>query len=160
LWRVAPDDVFRVLIGVIALGFVLWQTVGRRLVRPDVVADPRPGVAVCVGAAAGFTSFVSHAGGPPVAVYLLSRGFSKSVYQATTVLLFWAINIAKAVPYTFLGLFTLETLKIDLLLAPFVILGTWLGVRAHWMVSERLFFGLTYAMLTGAGCKLLWDGLT
>ncbi len=49
-------------------------------------------LAGCVG---GFTSFVSHAGGPPVAVYLLAQRLDKTMYQATTVLTFWAINIAK-----------------------------------------------------------------
>ena len=83
------------------------------------------------GLAVGFTSFVSHAGGPPAAVYLLSLKLRKTEYQASTVLIFWAINIAKAVPYAGLGLFTRETLLLDLLLAPFALLGAWLGVRLH-----------------------------
>lgn len=160
LWSIAPADLFRVLIGVISLAFVAWQVFGRRFFRPVTLGAPETRVGVFVGVVAGFTSFVSHAGGPPVAVYLISRGLSKTAYQATTVLLFWAVNIAKAVPYTVLGIFTLETLTVDLVLAPFVIFGTWIGIKAHALVSERLFFGLTYAMLIGAGGKLLWDGLT
>ena len=157
LWRLAPDDVFRVLIGLVALAFVAWQLLGRRAVALRPVRDLPAWIGWATGAFAGFTSFVSHAGGPPVAVYLLVRGLDKTAYQGTTVLLFWAINIAKAVPYAVLGIFTVETLLADLILAPFALLGTWLGVKAHRLVPERLFFGLTYAMLLAAGTKLLWD---
>jgi uncharacterized membrane protein YfcA len=115
---------------------------------------------VFTGVLAGFTSFVSHAGGPPVAVYLLSQGMRKTTYQASTVLIFTLINIFKFVPYAFLGIFTFETLWLDFYLAPFVLIGALLGVKAHFWVPENLFFGLTYIMLTLTGTKLLWDGLT
>jgi len=93
-------------------------------------------------------------------VYLLSRKLQKTQFQATTVLIFWAINIAKAVPYAFLGIFTAETLLADLILAPVAVLGAWLGVKAHHMVPERVFFAITYVALVLTGTKLIWDGLT
>ena len=93
-------------------------------------------------------------------MYLLSRNLTKTQYQASTVLLFWVINIVKFVPYAFLGMFTLETFKANLVLAPFALLGAWLGVRAHRLVPETLFFGLTYVLLLVTGSKLIWDGLT
>lgn len=159
-YRAVDADAMRLLIGGIAVAFVLWQ-IGQRsgLIRPFERRLP-VWTGLIAGAAAGFTSFVSHAGGPPAAVYLLSRRLDKTRYQASTVLIFWAINIFKFVPYTFLGMFTLQTALADLLLAPFAILGAWLGVRAHWLVPERLFFGLTYALLLVTGGKLILDGLT
>ncbi|MEL6887770.1 MAG: sulfite exporter TauE/SafE family protein, partial [Pseudomonadota bacterium] len=45
-------------------------------------------------------------------------------------------------------------------LAPFALLGAWLGVKAHHMVPERAFFALTYVLLVVTGTKLIWDGLT
>jgi uncharacterized membrane protein YfcA len=147
------------LIGGIALIFVLWQTVLRARVMRRGHA-PLPGWSgVLAGLVAGFTSFVSHAGGPPAAVYLLSRGLDKTRYQATTVLMFFVFNIVKAVPYGMLGLFTRETLMIDLILAPFALLGAWIGVRAHRIMPERAFFAVTYVLLTITGIKLIWDGL-
>ncbi|MDO6521601.1 sulfite exporter TauE/SafE family protein [Shimia thalassica] len=156
LFSMANDDVLRLLIGGVALGFVLWQLWPRKQAR----AKLPNWVGLIAGATAGFTSFVSHAGGPPVAVFLLTRGIDKTTYQATTVLIFWVINIAKAIPYAFLGVFSLEVLIADLWLAPFAILGTWIGVKAHYLVSERVFFGLTYLLLTVTGSKLFWDALT
>ena len=62
-----------------------------------------------------------------MAVYLLSKRPNKTEFQATTVIIFWAINLAKAVPYAFLGLFTLETLTLNVALAPFALIGVWMG---------------------------------
>jgi uncharacterized membrane protein YfcA len=159
LYRMADPDLFRLLIGAISLAFVAWQAASRAgMIR----ARERPmpiwagGLA---GLVAGFTSFVSHAGGPPAAVYLLSRRLDKTAFQATTVLLFWMVNVVKFIPYAFLGIFTVQTVVMDLLLAPFAILGAWLGVKAHRLVPEALFFAITYVLLTVTGVKLIWDGL-
>lgn len=160
LYRVADADVLRLLIGGISIGFVIWQLgQARGLIRPYAERLPVWAGALA-GTVAGFTSFVSHAGGPPAAVYLLSQKLSKTQFQGTTVLLFWAINIAKFVPYAFLGMFTWDTAVANLALAPCALLGAWLGVKAHRIVPERLFFQITYVLLTLTGSKLIWDALT
>lgn len=156
----ANDDVLRLILGVVSLTFVVWQFSSRRGVLPVRTRPFAPWVGYLTGGIGGFTSFVSHAGGPPVAIVLLAQGLGKTTYQATTVLTFWAINIFKAVPYAFLGLFTAETLVANLFLAPFAVLGAFLGVRAHFMVSERTFFTITYTLLLITGTKLIWDGLS
>jgi hypothetical protein len=159
LWQVANDDVIRFLIGAIALGFVAWRLAeARGMIRP-AVRRLGHGWGLTAGLAAGFTSFVSHAGGPPAAVYLLSGRTDKTTFQATTVLVFWIINIAKAVPYGVLGIFTAETLAANVVLAPFALLGAWAGVKAHFLVPERAFFLLTYLLLSLTGAKLIWDAL-
>ncbi len=160
LYQVANADVLRVMIGAISLGFVGWQ-VGRAQGWIRAASSPLgQGAGAVAGLVAGFTSFVSHAGGPPAAVYLLSRGLTKTEYQACTVLLFWVINVAKFIPYAFLGMFTVETGLANLALAPFALAGAWLGVKAHRLVPERAFFALTYLLLVVTGTKLIWDGLT
>ncbi|WP_187430294.1 sulfite exporter TauE/SafE family protein [Roseobacter fucihabitans] len=160
LYKIAEPDVFRVLIGTISIGFVIWQMAKGRLLKTGSDAQLPGWAGALAGGVAGFTSFVSHAGGPPAAVYLLSKGLSKTEYQATTVLVFWIVNIAKAVPYAALGMFTMQTGAANLMLAPFALLGAWLGVRAHRAVPERVFFALTYVLLSITGVKLIWDGLT
>ncbi len=156
LFRVANDDVLRFLIGILSLGFVAWRLLPNQMASRAPLSKP---AGVVAGVIAGFTSFVSHAGGPPVAVYLLSHNLQKTTFQATTVLVFWIINIAKFVPYAFLGAFTAESLWADLILAPFALLGAWLGVKAHYKVSEKAFFAVTYVLLTLTGTKLIWDAL-
>jgi uncharacterized membrane protein YfcA len=48
----------------------------------------------------------------------------------------------------------------SLLLAPFALIGAWLGVKAHYWIPERLFFGLTYVLLLFTGVRLIWVALT
>ncbi len=159
-YTVADADLLRVLIGAISVLFVGWQVAtGRGWINASRLrmAD---WTGVVFGTVAGFTSFVSHAGGPQAAMFMLGRGMGKTDYQASSVLVFWVINILKAVPYTFLGLFTLETVWANVILAPFALVGTWLGVKAHFMMPERIFFALTYTLLMITGLRLMWVGLT
>ncbi|MFC7705241.1 sulfite exporter TauE/SafE family protein [Plastorhodobacter daqingensis] len=159
VYKATDPDLFRLLIGVIAVGFVVWQF-SRRM--GWLVITPRPigrGAGLLAGATAGFTSFVSHAGGPPAAIYLLAQGVGKTAFQATTVIVFWIVNMLKFIPFLFLGIFTADTVLGVLLLAPFAFLGAWLGVRAHHLVPEKAFFGLTYVLLAVTGSKLIWDAL-
>lgn len=160
LYRVAEPDVFRVLIGVISLGFVGWQLAVRYNLVHAAAHVLHPAVGALTGLVAGFTSFVSHAGGPPAAVYLLSKRLGKTEFQATTVLVFFIVNIFKFILYAFLGMFSVQTGWANLVLAPFALFGAWLGVKAHRLVPERTFFALTYVLLTVTGVKLIWDGLT
>ena len=158
-YRVTNDDLLRLLIGGISIVFVIWHMAqSKDWVRGFANRLP-PSAGLFAGLIAGFTSFVSHAGGPPAAVYLLSLRLSKTEFQASTVLTFWVINIAKFIPYAYLDLFTWHTALADLLLTPFAILGAWLGVRAHFMLSERRFFGTAYVLLTLTGTKLIWEAL-
>lgn len=159
VWRAVPPEALKLLIGGVALGFVAFQLARRAGV---LRLRPRPvgaGLGLASGLAAGFTSFVSHAGGPPAAVYLLLKGVAKTPYQATTVIVFWVLNMAKFIPFLFLGIFTAETALASALLAPFALIGAWIGVRAHRLIPETAFFAVTYVMLTLTGAKLVWDAL-
>jgi uncharacterized protein len=157
LFRAVSADALRLLLGALALGFVAWQVARERgLIRPP----PLPPVAgLFWGAVTGFTSFVSNAGGPPAAVYLLGSRLDKTVYQATTVIVFWWVNLIKFPAYLGLGLFTAETARANLMLAPVAIAGVAFGVWAHHRIPQRPFFLVTYALLAVTGAKLVWDAL-
>lgn len=160
LYDLADPDVFRLLIGGISIAFVVWA-VARAKGWLTVSGEPLgAGWGAFSGLMAGFTSFVSHAGGPPVAVYLLRQGMDKTTFQATTIIVFWAINLMKFVPYFALGIFSQQTFLADLFLAPFAILGVYLGVKAHHLVPEKPFFIFTYVALTLTGAKLIIDALS
>jgi len=159
-YKLASADVLRLLIGGVALGFVVWRvSLSWGLVRLAKTRLP-DWAGAATGIVAGFTTFVSHAGGPPAAVFLLTRGLSKTQFQATTVLVFWVLNIVKFGPYAALGMFTPQTLMANVVLVPFALLGTWLGVKAHHLVPERAFFAVTYVLLLITGSKLIFDGLS
>jgi uncharacterized membrane protein YfcA len=160
LFRQANADMLRLLIGSIALLFVAYQVSRNRGWLRIPQLRFRWSIGLGTGSIMGFTSFVSHAGGPPAAIFLLAQGLSKTTYQATSVIVFWFVNLAKVVPYAMLGLFTKETLTLDLWLAPFAVIGAILGIKAHHVVTERTFFLITYVLLIFTGTKLIWDALT
>lgn len=175
LWRLVPAAIIgivlgaltfkyfrasdiRLLVGLIAVGFSLnyWFKPFQRLAR----AKPGLRSAWFWGGSAGFTSFISHAGGPPVNVYLLPQKLDKTVYQATTVVFFTAVNYVKLIPYGLLGQFNAANLKTSLFLMPLAALGIWLGYKLHHRMPEQLFFKIAYVLLFITGCKLILDGLT
>ena len=152
-------NVFRVLIGVICLAFVAFQVSQQLgLLKPSLLPFRRR-YAWLAGAVGGFTSFVSHAGGPAAAVFLLSQGLSKLSYQATTVITFWAINWMKFIPYFYLGIFSWDTFKAALYLAPFALFGAYIGIKAHHFIPERVFFAITHVLLVLTGLRLIWVAL-
>ncbi|MEQ8603385.1 MAG: sulfite exporter TauE/SafE family protein [Marivibrio sp.] len=158
-FRLFDADAVRLTIGLIAVLFTLqhWTGFGPR--RADG-APPRPSwlKGSGFGGVAGFTSFVAHAGGPPVQFYMLPQRIDKTLYVGTTVWFFFAVNAAKLVPYSMLGLFSAENLGTSLALAPLAPLGIWAGVRLHRLVSQQVFYRIAYGLLFLTGLKLCWDG--
>jgi uncharacterized membrane protein YfcA len=108
----------------------------------------------------GFTSFVSHAGGPPASMYMLGCHLDKTTYQATSVIVFWWVNLVKFLPYAALGMFTAQSLRAGLMLAPVAVAGVMLGVWANRVIAQTWYFRLTYALLLVTGTKLVFDALS
>ena len=158
-FRATNPDALRFLIGVVAIAFVAYQGAKARgwTSASSAAASGRGGF--LAGVLVGFISFVSHSSGPVVAIYLLRRGLSKTTFQATTVIVFWAVNGMKILPYAALGVFTGDILRAALYLSPFALIGVWAGVWFHRVVSKKLFFLITYVLLLTTGSKLIWDAL-
>jgi uncharacterized membrane protein YfcA len=117
----------------------------------------RPGMALLAGAASGFTTFVAHAGGPPVAMYLLARGLDKTKLVGTTIIIFTLGNWLKLPPYLTLGLANPSALWSALVLAPAVPVGIWLGRIAHDRLDQKRLFFWCYVLLSAAALKLTLD---
>lgn len=150
----------RIIVGVVAIAFTLHYVYSTRRKADSALPHFPPSVGIAAGAAGGFTSFIAHAGGPPISMYLLRRPLDRTDFVATTVLLFAAINYVKLLPYAWLGQLSTTNLLTSLVLAPLAPLGVYTGVWLHRRVSDRFFFRLMYVLLFVVGCKLLYDGLT
>jgi uncharacterized protein len=109
--------------------------------------------------AAGFTSFVAHAGNPPISAYVLPLKLEPLRLTATLAVLFAIINLSKWIPYAALGLFDRRTLVTSLLLMPLAPVGVWLGVWATRRIDAGWFYRIAYSGMFLTGTKLLWDGL-
>lgn len=153
-------SLIRLLLGIVALLFTLHYWATNR--RADGIALPNFGATTGIIAAAvsGFTSFIAHAGGPPLGMYLLRRGLDRTQFVATTVVFFAIANYVKLLPYGWLGQLDAGNLKTSLVLSPLAPLGIAIGVWMHRRVSDRYFFRMAYGMLFLVGIKLTWDGMT
>ena len=157
LFRLVPESVIRVLLGAIAVSFTAHWFLRAHVKRPPF--KPSAWLGWLAGGTSGFTSFVSHAGAPPVALYLLPLQLDKTVYTATVVLYFALVNAIKLAPYAWLGLLPVGNLETAAVLAPLVPLGIWLGWTLHRALSMNGFYRICYGMVLLAGIKLLYDGL-
>ena len=110
------------------------------------------------GAAAGFTSFVSHAGAPPYQVYTMPLRLRKEVFAGTSTILFAYVNAAKLIPYWALGQINITNLKLTLVLCVPASLAVFAGVRLVRVLPEKLFFQLVTWALLILSAKLVWDG--
>ena len=155
--HLVPESAVTVLVGMIGVVFALNRLLRRGPEGAARVARVLPGL--FWGAVAGFTSFVSHAGGPPYQVYTLPLGMPKVVFAGTATIAFAIVNAVKLVPYYALGQLSADNLHVAALLAPVaagaVFLGVWLVNR----LSEVLFFRIVTWALLVISLKLVWDGM-
>jgi uncharacterized membrane protein YfcA len=147
------DRMVGLVIGVIGITFCLnaWRLRNHSL--PPRPADIPRGL--FWGMIAGFTSFISHSGGPPYQVYVLPQRLSKTVFAGTTTITFAAINLVKLLPYWQLGQLDLASLKTSLLLMPIAVAGTFAGVWLVRIIPQRTYFVLIHAALFVLSIKLV-----
>jgi uncharacterized membrane protein YfcA len=124
--------------------------------RPDSPPPPR-WLGAVLTATSGFTSFVAHAGGPPVNAYVLPMRLPPVAFAATMSVFFFVINLSKWIPYGWLGLLDLRNMATSLALMPFAPIGVVVGVRLAHRIEPRRFYQLIYLGMLLTGLKLVWD---
>lgn len=175
LFPYLSQSLVRILIGLISVLFVAhgwWNhwNAGRqaRAAGPGgahggqdtpAAAAPEPTKGAICGALGGFTSFLAHAGGPPLMIYLFPQKLDRICFVATMNLYFLVINAVKLIPYAFEGQISGRNLLTSLVLAPLVPLGVWLGLRLHHRINELWFYRIARAGLLLTGIQLIHQGL-
>ena len=138
--------------------FTLLFLAQRLLFPPRVGSAPPPRWAgALLTATSGFTSFVAHAGGPPINAYVIPLRLSPIVFTGTMAFFFFVINLAKWLPYAWLGLLDGRNLATSLVLLPLAPLGVWIGVRIARRIDPQLFYRFIYLGMLLTGIKLVWD---
>lgn len=105
----------------------------------------------------GFTSFIAHAGAPPMNAYALPLKLKPMVFAATLAYFYFFINLSKWIPYAYLGLLDLRNFWTAIVLMPFAGLGVWAGKKMAERMSPKMFYRLIYVGMFLSGSKLLWD---
>lgn len=155
LFKVLNAQAVAAIVGAFTLLFL-----AQRLLFP-----PRPGSApppkwlgALLAVTSGFTSFVAHAGGPPINAYVIPLRLSPVKFTATMAFFFFVVNLSKWIPYAWLGLLDIRNLSTSLVLLPIAPVGVWAGVRIARHISQRVFYRVLYGGMLVTGSKLLWDG--
>ena len=108
---------------------------------------------------AGFTSFISHNGGPPWQIFTMPLRLPKTVFVGTSVIAFSYCNAIKLVPYYFLGQIDATSFKLAVSLMIPASIAVYIGVIIVKHIPERLFFNIIAYTLFFISIKLIWNGL-
>lgn len=151
----SKERVLEIGIGVLGLLFLAFQLLRTQIL--GAIEGKRPPAAAGIGlsVAAGFTSTLAHAGGPPAAIYLLPQRLPRQIFVGTTVVFFTIVNLVKLVPYGLLGLLRVGNLTTILILAPLGYVGVRLGIYLNRRFTDVWFNRLVYALLLLTSVQLL-----
>lgn len=148
--------ILRTGVGVLALVFVGFHVL--RTLAGKALEARHPGAAegVIMGVLSGFTSTLAHAGGAPVAVYLLPQRLPRQLFVGTTVIVFAAVNAMKVPPYIWLDLYHVGNLATVAVLAPLTFVGVRLGIWLNRHFTDLWFNRVVYGILLVTGLRLVF----
>jgi uncharacterized protein len=110
-----------------------------------------------MGIAAGFTTMVANAAGPIMVLYFLAPRLEKMEFMGTSAWFFMIINWFK-VPFSVsLHMINLKSLPVDMVLAPFGMVGALFGRWIIKFVDQSLFENTALVLTLAASTKLLFE---
>jgi uncharacterized membrane protein YfcA len=156
LWSFVSDAMVLLFVGILTLLFILDALLPLRK-KLEGLPPSRPW-GTFWGGAAGFTSFISHTGGPPFQIYVLPQKLTPVIFSGTTAFFFAIVNTAKLVPYFFLGQLNVANLERAAILAPLAVAGVLLGVFLVRRISVKRFYQLTYWLVFLLSLYIIYKG--
>lgn len=117
-----------------------------------------PGVAFPSGWLAGVTTMLANISGPLMTVYLLACKLPKMQFVGTLSWFFFLLNLSKLPFSAGMGFVNRESLFLNLLLAPFVLFGAWLGRRLLPAFSQSAFEMMLLLLTFAGGAQLMITG--
>jgi hypothetical protein len=154
-FQYSSNESIKIVVGSIAILFILLTIIQKN----NYIIRPTKTKGTIWSLIAGYTSFIIHAGGPPVNIYLLPQKLDKTIYVGTMTLAFLIINTIKLFPYYYLDQLVISNLKISLMLSPLAPLSIYVGYFLHKKVNENVFYYIIYFFLAVSGVNLIYDGI-
>jgi uncharacterized membrane protein YfcA len=156
LFKVLNPQTVAGLVGAFTLLFLAQRLLF--VPKPDSAPPPR-WLGALLTTTSGFTSFIAHAGGPPISAYVIPLKLTPVKFTATMAFFFFVVNLSKWIPYAWLGLLDDRNMATSLVLLPLAPIGVWVGVRLARRINQTLFYRFLYTGMFLTGVKLLWDAL-
>ncbi len=136
---VVPDSVFKMLMGIfilLGLGYMAWRELGKNL--SAIPAKWLP--STVFGLLGGITTMIGNAAGPIMNTYLLATKLPKNTFIGTGAWFFLVLNLFKIPLHViFWKTITWESVKINALLFPLILLGLWIGIILIKFIPEKEF---------------------
>ena len=151
------DKAARIMIGVIIV-FLCVLGLGRRYLRvetQETVGTRHWALGAALGVMAGFITLVANAAAPLMAIYLVAMRLPKMQFVGTAAVFFMVLNLFKVPFMVELGLVTAQSFEFNLMLAPAVLLGAFVGRWLLIRINQRLFENLVLALSAVAGVLLI-----
>ena len=154
--EIVNEQQLKPIIGVIVLlmlGIHYWRTKNQ---TEETKIPTEWWFAAGLGFIAGVTSMMANAAGPIMIIYLLAMRLPKIEFVGTAAWFFFIINWLK-VPFSAkLGFMTLETIKLHLMMLPFIAVGAFLGIFLLKRVPQKAFAAIVQILAAAAAVKLVF----
>ncbi len=145
----APEQIVRIILGLILIGFSFYNLLGPKLprIRTNALVFP-------AGFLAGILGGAYNTNGPPVVIYGVMRGWSKEKFRATLQGYFLISSLIIVIGHGLAGLWSPEIWQLFALSTPASILGVFSGRRLTKNVPQDTYQRLIYLFLIVAGFLL------
>ena len=154
--KVVNDQQLKPIIGgivLVMLGANYWWT---RAKGQDAPVPTQWWFVVGLGFLAGVTTMMANAAGPIMIIYLLAMRLPKVEFVGTGAWFFFVINWLK-VPFSAnLELMTAESVKLDLIMLPFIAAGAAVGILVLKRIPQKAFTAVVRILAAAAAIKLLF----
>lgn len=155
---VVDENMVRIFIALLTIYMVADRVQGTMRGRTEPHTYSKP-VGFFLGTVAGFSTFLIHAGHPPVSAYLLPQRLPRMVFLGTFALLFTTFNYIKLAPYAWLGLIDWSLLGVSVVFFPVALAGFYFGRFIALRISDRLFYQIMYVSVFVMGMRIGYLGL-
>ncbi len=150
------DEQLKPIIGVIVLAMLAANFWRNSRLKDDASVPKSPLFAAGLGLAAGVTTMMANVAGPIMAVYLLAMRLPKSEFIGTGAWYYLILNWFKVPFSASIGLITLDSLQLDLMLFPVVAAGALGGILLFKRIPEREFAIIVQVLAAIASITLLF----
>ncbi len=150
------DNEIRPLLGGIVLVMLALNLWRQQATDPDSRIPHQFWVAAIIGLLAGFTTMIANAAGPIMVIYLLAMRLPPAVFLGTSAWYFLLVNTFKLPFSAQLGLITMTSLTFNAMLAPFIALGAWMGIRFARHIPRIVFERLVQILAAISAIKLFF----
>ncbi|MBN2302902.1 MAG: sulfite exporter TauE/SafE family protein [Anaerolineae bacterium] len=148
-----PDTALRRILGIFTLIIIVYKLASDSL--QNVEYTPRAWHGALAGSAAGFSSALANAGGPPMQSYLLLQRLSPTVYVGTNAVFFASVNMMKLPAFLAADVIDPDRLVGILWVIPLIPVGVWIGRRLIDRIPPKLFEWVVMVSLLWAAVMLL-----